>query len=46
MRAMSTPMLSHLDPDFIAIMDDTRARFGRQFNIEISEGLGPLAGRP
>jgi alanine-glyoxylate transaminase/serine-glyoxylate transaminase/serine-pyruvate transaminase len=31
MRAMSAPMLSHLDPEFVAIMDDTRARLGRVF---------------
>ena len=26
MRAMAAPMLSHLDPQFLEIMDDTRAR--------------------
>lgn len=31
MRAMSAPMLSHLDPQFLEIMDDTRARLGRVF---------------
>ena len=31
MRAMQTPMLSHLDPQFIEIMDDVRARLGRVF---------------
>src|SRR5687768_17519770 len=30
-RAMSAPMLSHLDPQFLEIMDDTRARLGRVF---------------
>jgi alanine-glyoxylate transaminase / serine-glyoxylate transaminase / serine-pyruvate transaminase len=30
-RAMSAPMLSHLDPQFVEIMDDTRARLGRVF---------------
>jgi alanine-glyoxylate transaminase/serine-glyoxylate transaminase/serine-pyruvate transaminase len=29
MRALGAPMLSHLDPEFLAIMDDTRARLGR-----------------
>ncbi|MGH9172884.1 MAG: pyridoxal-phosphate-dependent aminotransferase family protein, partial [Vicinamibacterales bacterium] len=29
MRAMAAPMLSHLDPQFIEIMDDTRARLAR-----------------
>jgi alanine-glyoxylate transaminase/serine-glyoxylate transaminase/serine-pyruvate transaminase len=31
MRAMSAPMLSHLDPAFLALMDDTRARLERVF---------------
>ena len=31
MRALGAPMLSHLDPEFLAIMDDTRARLGRVF---------------
>jgi alanine-glyoxylate transaminase/serine-glyoxylate transaminase/serine-pyruvate transaminase len=31
MRAMTAPMLSHLDPQFLDIMDDTRARLGRVF---------------
>jgi alanine-glyoxylate transaminase/serine-glyoxylate transaminase/serine-pyruvate transaminase len=31
MRALSAPMLSHLDPEFLAIMDDTRARLARVF---------------
>jgi alanine-glyoxylate transaminase/serine-glyoxylate transaminase/serine-pyruvate transaminase len=31
MRAMSAPMLSHLDPHFLELMDDTRARLGRVF---------------
>ena len=31
MRALGAPMLSHLDPDFVAIMDDLRARLGRVF---------------
>lgn len=31
MRALAAPMLSHLDPDFIAIMDDLRARLARVF---------------
>lgn len=29
MRAMAAPMLSHLDGQFLAIMDDLRARLGR-----------------
>ena len=29
MRALGAPMLSHLDPDFAAIMDDVRARLAR-----------------
>ena len=31
MRAMSAPMLSHLDPQFVEIMDDLRARLARVF---------------
>jgi alanine-glyoxylate transaminase/serine-glyoxylate transaminase/serine-pyruvate transaminase len=31
MRAMSAPVLSHLDPDMMAILDDIRARMGRVF---------------
>ena len=31
MRALGAPMLSHLDPQFLAIMDDTRARLARVF---------------
>jgi alanine-glyoxylate transaminase/serine-glyoxylate transaminase/serine-pyruvate transaminase len=31
MRALATPMLSHLDPQFIEIMDDVRARLTRVF---------------
>ena len=29
MRAMSAPVLSHLDPEMMAILDDVRARLGR-----------------
>ena len=31
MRALGAPMLSHLDPQFVEIMDDVRARLGRVF---------------
>jgi len=31
MRAMATPVLSHLDPDFVPLLDDVRARLGRVF---------------
>lgn len=31
MRAMGAPVLSHLDPDMMAILDDVRARLGRVF---------------
>ncbi len=31
MRAMGAPVLSHLDPDLLAILDDVRARLGRVF---------------
>ncbi len=31
MRAMAAPVLSHLDPDCLALMDDVRARLARVF---------------
>ena len=31
MRAMAAPVLSHLDPDFVLLLDDVRARLGRVF---------------
>jgi alanine-glyoxylate transaminase/serine-glyoxylate transaminase/serine-pyruvate transaminase len=31
LRTMSAPMLSHLDPDFVQIMDDVRARLAALF---------------
>lgn len=31
MRAMASPVLSHLDPDFVLLMDDLRARLARVF---------------
>src|SRR6476620_11320106 len=31
MTALAQPMLSHLDPDFVAIMNDVRARLTRVF---------------
>lgn len=31
LRAMAAPMLSHLDPAFLEIMDDTRARLARVY---------------
>jgi alanine-glyoxylate transaminase/serine-glyoxylate transaminase/serine-pyruvate transaminase len=32
MRALGAPMLSHLDPQFVAIMDDLRERLARVFH--------------
>src|SRR5688572_6203611 len=34
MRAMMAPMLSHLDPDFVGLMDDVRARLHRLFRSD------------
>ena len=34
MRALGAPMLSHLDPQFVEIMDDVRARLARVFRAE------------
>jgi alanine-glyoxylate transaminase/serine-glyoxylate transaminase/serine-pyruvate transaminase len=31
MRAMAAPVLSHLDPDFVLLLDDVRTRLGRLF---------------
>ena len=31
MKALAAPMLSHLDPQFVEIMDDVRAKLGRVF---------------
>lgn len=31
MRAMTAPVLSHLDPDLVALLDDVRTRLGRVF---------------
>ena len=33
-RALGAPMLSHLDPQFVEIMDDVRARLARVFRAE------------
>jgi alanine-glyoxylate transaminase / serine-glyoxylate transaminase / serine-pyruvate transaminase len=40
-RAMAAPMLSHLDPQFVEIMDDVRVRLGRVF--QAPEGSLALA---
>jgi alanine-glyoxylate transaminase/serine-glyoxylate transaminase/serine-pyruvate transaminase len=34
LRAMGAPMLSHLDPDFVRIMDDVRAGLNRLFRAD------------
>jgi alanine-glyoxylate transaminase / serine-glyoxylate transaminase / serine-pyruvate transaminase len=34
MRAMASPVLSHLDPQMLAILDDVRARLGRVFRAD------------
>ena len=34
LRVMSAPMLSHLDPDFVRIMDDVRAGLTRVFRAD------------
>lgn len=34
LRAMGAPMLSHLDPDFVQIMDDVRARLTALFRAD------------
>src|SRR5687767_15792623 len=34
MRAMAAPVLSHLDPDFVPLLDDVRASLGRLFRAD------------
>ncbi len=34
LRAMATPMVGHLDPDFLRVMDDTRALLRAAFETE------------
>jgi alanine-glyoxylate transaminase / serine-glyoxylate transaminase / serine-pyruvate transaminase len=34
MRALSAPVLSHLDPDFVPLLDDVRARLQRLFRAD------------
>jgi alanine-glyoxylate transaminase/serine-glyoxylate transaminase/serine-pyruvate transaminase len=34
MRALATPVLSHLDADFVPLLDDVRARLGRTFRAQ------------
>ncbi len=41
MRAMSAPVLSHLDPELVAVLDDVRARLGRVFGA--ADGAFSLA---
>jgi alanine-glyoxylate transaminase/serine-glyoxylate transaminase/serine-pyruvate transaminase len=41
MRAMSAPVLSHLDPELVGVLDDVRARLGRVFGA--AEGAFSLA---
>jgi alanine-glyoxylate transaminase/serine-glyoxylate transaminase/serine-pyruvate transaminase len=36
MRAMAAPVLSHLDPDFVPLMDDVRASLQRVFRADSS----------
>jgi alanine-glyoxylate transaminase/serine-glyoxylate transaminase/serine-pyruvate transaminase len=34
MRALAAPVLSHLDPDFVPLLDDVRASLGRLFRAD------------
>ena len=34
MRAMAAPVLSHLDPDFVPMLDDVRASLQRVFRAD------------
>lgn len=34
MRAMGAPVLSHLDPEMFAILDEVRKRLGRVFGAD------------
>lgn len=44
LRAMSAPMLSHLDPDFVQIMDDVRERLTRLFRADGQTFVLPISG--
>src|SRR5262245_28111365 len=44
MKALSSPTLSHLDPQFVEIMDDTRARLARVFQAPDGSFAFPVSG--
>lgn len=44
LRAMGAPMLSHLDPDFVQIMDDVRERLARLFRADAQTFALPISG--
>ncbi len=44
LRAMGAPMLSHLDPDFVQIMDDVRERLTRLFRADAQTFALPISG--
>jgi len=44
LRAMGAPMLSHLDPDFVEIMDDVRERLTRLFRADAQTFALPISG--
>ena len=46
MQALAQPMLSHLDPQFVEIMDDVRARLARVFQAPASSRLCTPKHRP
>lgn len=42
--ALTAPSRSHLDPDFMAILDDTRARLGRVFRAPVGSLASAVSG--
>ncbi|HYE87047.1 MAG TPA: alanine--glyoxylate aminotransferase family protein [Vicinamibacterales bacterium] len=44
MRALAAPTLSHLDPQFLEIMDDVRARLGRLFQAPVGSFAFAVSG--
>ena len=44
LSAMGAPMLSHLDPDFVQIMDDVRERLTRLFSADAQTFAFPISG--
>lgn len=44
MKALTAPPLSHLDPDFVTILDDVRSRLARVFSAEAGSFTPAISG--